>query len=436
LCLLAKNYLQGEKYEKYFMFLCPCFLKNARNKNLKPPVEKYILLQHVGQYRFSLRNIFLIATMKKYLSLGYAAFIYILLSAILCSAEQQPAKALPAAAQKNILFTFQVDAIANKDRAYVLEENLMDKGYPAYVEEVSDSTGKITYQVRVGKYQTREDAEKAARAYYDKEKKSYWITATQSAPAEQSAESGTAATPERRTDSSPKELSSTSSEKIKQEVPAASEKILEQQNSPRVTASSPPAVAEQKAEDARSAAPAPSAAKSSSDWPPMVTRIYTYYDPQGYLRITNSAEKIPDESQQKIESVSVYPVKYLSFNQKKKILVLDLAGKQEELQLAGVDLSASAAVKNAAAYFEKTLTNMPLRLKYTPAQDNAAPKKIKRGTLFLRQGASLNIELARLGIAPCDADSALPAQKQACSEAEAGARSAKAGIWAEGAHER
>ena len=93
----------------------------------------------------------LIATMKKYLSLSYSAIIYILVGAIPCSAELAPAKAPPAVAQKNIFFTFQVDAIANKDRAYVLEENLMDKGYPAYVEEVSDNTGKITYRVRVGK---------------------------------------------------------------------------------------------------------------------------------------------------------------------------------------------------------------------------------------------------------------------------------------------
>jgi len=108
--------------------------------------------------------------MKKYLSLSCFAIIYILIGTILCSAEQAPAKAPPVTAQKKAFFTFQVDAIANKDRAYVLEENLMDKGYPAYVEEVSDNTGKITYQVRVGKYQTREDAEKQ-RAYSTKRKK-------------------------------------------------------------------------------------------------------------------------------------------------------------------------------------------------------------------------------------------------------------------------
>jgi hypothetical protein len=368
--------------------------------------------------------------MKKYLSLSYAAIIYIFIAVIPCSAEQAPAKAPPTAAQNKFCFTFQVDAIANKDRAYALEENLMDKGYPAYVEEVSDNTGKITYQVRVGKYQTREDADKAARAFYEKEKKSYWITATQSAPAEPSAVSSTAPTTERSTEPSQKEPSSARSEKKEQGVPAAADKTSEQEKSLQSKTLLSPAVAEQKAPDATVAAPVTDAARPNSTWPTLVTRIYTYYDPQGYLRISNSAEKIPDESQQKIESISIFPVKYLSFNQKKKILVLDIAGKQEDLQLSGVDLDASAAVKNAAAYFEKTLKDVPLRLKYTPAHDDAK-KKIIRGNLFFKQGASLNIELVRRGIAACDADSAAPSQKQACSQAEAVARSARAGLWAE-----
>ena len=351
--------------------------------------------------------------MKKYLSLSYSAIIYILVGAIPCSAELAPAKAPPAAAQKNIFFTFQVDAIANKDRAYVLEENLMDKGYPAYVEEASDNTGKITYQVRVGKYQTREDAEKAARTFYEKEKKSYWITATQLDPTESSTTSITAPAAE---------------QKEQREAPAV-DKPSQQEKSLQLKSPPLPAAAEQKAWVAAVATPA--AAQRDSGWPRVVTRIYTYYDPQGYLRITNSAEKIPGELQNNIESVSIFPVKYLSFNQKKKVLVLDIAGKQEELQLSGVDLDASAAVKNAAAYFEKTLKDVPLRLKYAPAYDGDAKKKIIWGTIFFKQAASLNIELVRQGIAPCDADSAPSSQKQAYREAEAVARSARAGIWAE-----
>ena len=54
-----------------------------------------------------------------------------------------------------------------------------------------------------------------------------------------------------------------------------------------------------------------------------------------------------------------------------------------------------------------------------------------QGNLFFKQGASVNIELVRKGITPCDTESLPGAQQQACREAEAVARSAKAGIWAE-----
>jgi hypothetical protein len=278
--------------------------------------------------------------------------------------------------------------------------------------------------VRVGKYQTREDAEKAARTFYEKEKKSYLIAATQSDPAESSAASITAPTAERSAEPSQKELSSARSEKKEQRESPAIEKPSEQEKSLQLQSPTLPAATEQKEPDAASAQP-------NSAWPPVVTHIYTYYDPQGYLRITNSAEKIPDEVQQKIESVSIFPVKYLSFNQKKKVLVLDIAEKQEEIQLSGVDLDASAAVKNAAAYFEKALKDVPLRLKYTPVNDGGEKKKIIRGNLFFKKGASLNFELLRQGIAACDANSAPPSQKQSYMEAEAVAHSARAGMWAE-----
>jgi hypothetical protein len=317
-------------------------------------------------------------TINKNLSLIYFAIILILIGAILCSAEQEPTTAPLAAKQRKVSFTFQVDAIANKDRAYALEENLMDKGYPAYVEEVFENTGKTTYRICVGKYQASEDAEKAAQAFYEQEKVPYLIRATQLAPVESLPAAITTPSEERSPQSPQNELSSVSSE----------------QNKSRESA------AERKVPDTPIVDPVPTAAQSNNAWPSVVSRIYTYYDTQGYLHITNSAEKILGESQEKIESISIFPVKYISFNQKLKILVLDVAGKQEELQLSGVDLDASAAVKNAAAYFEKNLKDVPLLLKYAPGLNGEVKKKTIRGSLFFKQGTPLNIELVRQGIAP------------------------------------
>jgi cell division septation protein DedD len=315
-------------------------------------------------------------TLNKHLFLVYSAII-ILIGATLCSAQQEPTTA-PSAATQRKYFTFEVEAAANRDAAHALEENLMDKGYPAYVEELFENTGKITYRVCVGKYQTSKDAEKAAQAFYEQENVPYLIRATQLAHVESLAAAITTPSAERSPQSPQNELSSVRSEKNKSREPAA----------------------ERKVPDTPIVAFVPTAAESNNAWPDVVSRIYSYYDPQGFLRITNSAEEILGESQEKIESISIFPVKYLSFNQKNKVLVLDVAGKQEELQLSGVDLDTSAAVKNAAAYFEKNLKDVPLRLKYAPVLNDEVKKKTIRGDLFFKQGTPINIELVRQGIAP------------------------------------
>jgi hypothetical protein len=113
--------------------------------------------------------------------------------------------------------------------------------------------------VRVGKYQTREDAKQSARTFYEKEKIPYWITAASLDAAEAPATANAASKAQRTAEPSPQELSSAGSEK--------------------------------KAPDATVTAPAAASIYPSSGWPPVVTHIYTYYDAQGYLRITNSAEK-------------------------------------------------------------------------------------------------------------------------------------------------
>jgi endonuclease YncB( thermonuclease family) len=111
--------------------------------------------------------------------------------------------------------------------------------------------------------------------------------------------------------------------------------------------------------------------------------------------------------------------------------VFDIVGKKEELQLSGVDLVDSVARKSAADYFEKALKEIPLRLKYTPTNIGNDKKKTLQGNLFFKQSASVKIEIVRKGIVPCDTESLPGAQQQAYRGAEAVARSAKAGIWAE-----
>jgi len=51
-------------------------------------------------------------------------------------------------------------------------------------------------------------------------------------------------------------------------------------------------------------------------------------------------------------------------------------------------------------------------------------------TILLKQGTLINLEIVRLGIAPCAAENLSGQFKKDCLEAEAAARSSKSGIWA------
>ena len=297
-------------------------------------------------------------------------------------------------AQQELIFSVQVEAVANKAQAQTLKKKFIKKGYPAYIEEVPDNSGKSIYQVRIGKYASRSEAEAAARTFYKKEKKPYLITP------EQSEESAAAAD--------------------------------QTQKSDRAAAAGD--AEEDAAEDTEDAEQTkdPDAIRigASMDEPATVTRIYTYRGPQGFVGMTNNIERIPRELQESVESISIFPVKFIAFNKKKKALTLEVEKAQQDVTLLGVALSSAPVVEQVSSYCEKNLKGVPLRVKYTPAryEKKAAPPV---ATILLRQGTIVNLEIIRLGLARCAADT-VPAQfKKDCLEAEAAARSSGSGIWAE-----
>lgn len=59
---------------------------------------------------------------------------------------------------QDLYYTVQVGSFSNGINARNLTQKLKNKGYPAYIEEVS-SQGKIIYRVRVGKLKARQEAE-------------------------------------------------------------------------------------------------------------------------------------------------------------------------------------------------------------------------------------------------------------------------------------
>jgi len=323
-------------------------------------------------------------------------FLYLVFSIMLAAFSRSSAAEEPTAKNQpgeKLSFCIQVEAIANKDQAQALENKFIQKGYPAYIEESQDNAGKTVYQVRIGKYASRSKAETAARNFYKKEKRTYWITALQS-----------------------------------DEITPAADQT---QKADRAAAAR---VAEEEAEAAPEGAGEPSAPETirigaSKDEPATVTRIYAYRGPHGYLCMTNNPEKIPRELQNSVESISVFPVTFIAFNQKKKMLTLEVEKKEQDVKLMGVSLSSPSVVQQVFSYCEKNLKAVPLRLKYAPLRDEKKDAPLM-GTILLKQGTLINLEIVRLGIAPCAAEN-LPAQfKKDCMEAEAAARSSKSGIWA------
>ena len=62
----------------------------------------------------------------------------------------------------------QVNAVPDERAAKVWVDRLRSKGYNAYMTEVNDK-GKLWYRVRVGRYGTREEADKMVDSLKTKE---------------------------------------------------------------------------------------------------------------------------------------------------------------------------------------------------------------------------------------------------------------------------
>lgn len=275
---------------------------------------------------------------------------------------------------EEFFFTIQVGSYLNKDHARALEEKLIKKGYPAYVNEPLSETGQTIYQVRIGKFKARKDAEELALLLI-KEKMSYLIIKTKSTKV---------ASPMTTT--------------------------------PRATT---------KETTGRASTPEPpTEERDDSPWPHSISKIYTYLRPEGTLHITNKLEEIPEEFRDRIESISVFPVRFISFDPKREVLHLRIDQKEQPVRLIGVAFSSPLAI----TYFEKNLRDVPLRFEYSPKDKNKG--NVLFGFLYFQEGKSVNLEMVRKGIAPFYPENIPLYRKQLFSDAENLARKEKAGIWA------
>ena len=73
-------------------------------------------------------------------------------------------------------FTVQVAALRERDIASTMVDHLVEKGYPAYLVDPVPSAPATIYRVRVGKYESRREAEQIVRRLEEEEQFKPWIT--------------------------------------------------------------------------------------------------------------------------------------------------------------------------------------------------------------------------------------------------------------------
>jgi len=91
---------------------------------------------------------------------------------------------VPAEPQEHILpgqtyFTVQVATVSKKSAAVSIKEKLRKKGYAAYIISDPKKNGKLLYKIRIGKYGSKEQADRISAAYRTREKKTCITVASQ-----------------------------------------------------------------------------------------------------------------------------------------------------------------------------------------------------------------------------------------------------------------
>ena len=87
--------------------------------------------------------------------------------------EEQTRQVTPSVTE---FYTIQVMAITDRAKAFSVRDNLKNRGYAAYVVTSTGPDDKVTYKVRIGRFATREEAQKVSQQVKEREKLDTWIT--------------------------------------------------------------------------------------------------------------------------------------------------------------------------------------------------------------------------------------------------------------------
>jgi len=270
--------------------------------------------------------------------------------------------------------TIQVASFTEKLRATLFRNELIMKGYTAYIHESSSDAGITLYSIRFGKYKRKVEAEEYVRLFQFREK-------------------------------IPAIIVSTRSSEISSAMMAVEEPF-----------------------QAKAASGKEKQFFGREEWLRSSSKIFVYHKSDGTTYFTNRLLEVPKEYMERLEKVSIFPVQFLYFHLEDKLLYFKIEGIEQPVKLIGANLSPSKIVNSIDTYFKRNLKDKPLRLEYEPKKVDIR-NNILFGHLYSQGGKSINLELVRQGIAPYYPDNISISQQNEFVDAEKRAKKEKLGIW-------
>jgi hypothetical protein len=304
-------------------------------------------------------------------------------------------------------FTVQVMSGSDKEAALRFTEELIHKGFDASMAEVREKE-KPAYKVRVGSFIHRKDAAQLYEALRVKGIEG-WVTQVMEPPAQKNDEEKTAqAEPQPHETAAEKNAQSEPGAEVETE--AQAEPAPAEEEKPFVLIINPvPTFAEKEPP----AATAPTEKASQEVSQPATT--YKYFNSgDNSIRITTSLETVPEHYRRHIEEIAVYPVYFKSVNLQDLSMKMAIQGANKEVLLEGITQPVRVPSAQTISDFEAALGSVPLRIKYYPKRTD--PDGTLHGSLFFRDGASVERDMVLRGLAACADDNLAWFQNSACSD--------------------
>ncbi|MBN2108721.1 MAG: SPOR domain-containing protein [Deltaproteobacteria bacterium] len=303
-------------------------------------------------------------------------------------------------------FTVQVMSGSDKEAASRFVEELIQKGFDAFIAEVPGKE-KTLYKVHVGNCTHRKDA---AQLYEALRMKGIagWITQGLEPPAQEHAEEK----PE-QVQPQPHETAAEKKAAVKDEPEARAE--LQPEPAPAAEEKPFVLIIHPVPTFADEETPAKASIEKAVQPVSQPAKTYKYFNPvDKTIHITTGIEAVPVSCRRLIGEIAIYPVYFKSINLRDMSMKLDIEGANQEVLLEGITQPVREPPVQTIGNFEAALRAAPLRIKYYPQRTD--PDGTLHGSIFFKDGVSVERDMVRRGLAAC-ADDSLPwLLHKACSD--------------------